>query len=46
MAAEDELIRLKMPVEDALQLIISMGAVRPEVAAQTVAAIDAARPER
>ncbi|WP_348675214.1 DUF502 domain-containing protein [uncultured Abyssibacter sp.] len=46
MAAEDELIRLHMPVEDALQLIISMGAVRPEAASRQPPPIDAAQPQR
>lgn len=42
---ESDLVKLEMSVEDALQLIISMGAVRPEDKADTIAeAIDLPAP--
>ena len=44
---ESDLVKLKMSVEDALQLIISMGAVRPEDRAETLdEAIDLPRPDK
>lgn len=48
MANEDELVRLSMSVEDALQLIISMGAVRPrdKPPGVPVVPIDAPQPDR
>lgn len=46
MADEDELVPLDMPVEAALQLIISMGALRPEGAEPAPVRIDAATPGR